>query len=198
MAATKLLLLFVLLQTILLFSYHVKADEKDDLLNGINSYRSSLNLSALNENNNADCLADKIADQFKNQPCTKTTGANTVPGTENQFSNFPDLLGKCHLNLTNTVDGTIMPACVPNLVPSVVLTNFTESQYSGNLNKPKYTGIGIGSEGDWIVVVLSTSNTNGSFVPAANTASIASHVPKFSLIYLLSLFLGFFSVYYLN
>lgn len=75
-----------------------------------------------------------------------------------------------------------MPACVPNLVPSLVLTNFTQSQYSEHLNDTKYTGVGIGSDGDWIVVVLTTGTSEGSFVPATTT-SAASLVSEISLIY---------------
>ncbi|KAG7026251.1 putative GPI-anchored protein, partial [Cucurbita argyrosperma subsp. argyrosperma] len=145
----------------------------DDLHRGINSYRASLNLTALVENDNAECLAEKIADKFKNQPCTNTTGSNTISGTEPQFDDYPNLLAKCNLNISNTRDGTIMPACVPNRVPDLVLTNFTKSQYSGKLNDTKYTGIGIGTEDDWVVVVLTTSTADGSFVPASkNTATL--------------------------
>ncbi|PPS02195.1 hypothetical protein GOBAR_AA18457 [Gossypium barbadense] len=110
-------------------------DEEDDLLKGINSYRASLNLTSLTTNENAECLADELAEEFKNQPCTNSTGANTVPGTEPQFANYPNILAKCHLNVSVTRDGAVMPACVPNLAPSLVLTNFTQSQYSENLNE---------------------------------------------------------------
>ncbi|KAL5782547.1 hypothetical protein ACOSP7_007576 [Xanthoceras sorbifolium] len=153
-------------------------DEEDTLLQGINSYRTSVNLTALTKNDNAECLADEIADQFKNQPCTNTTGANTVPGTEPQFSDYPNLLAKCHLNVSNTQDGAIMPACVPNLVPNVVLSNFTKSQYSDKLNDTKYIGAGIGSDGDWIVVILTTSSPEGSFATfnGDNTANLLSKI----------------------
>lgn len=146
-------------------------NEEDTLLQGINSYRASLNLSSLTKNKYAECLAKEIADQFKNQPCSNTTGSNTVPGTETQFQNYPSLLAKCHLNVTNTRDGDILPACVPNLVPSLVLTNFTQSQYSQNLNDTKYTGAGVGSEKNWIVVVLTTNTSDGSFLSATDSSS---------------------------
>ncbi|QCE08371.1 hypothetical protein DEO72_LG9g3400 [Vigna unguiculata] len=162
---------------ILLMNYPVKCDddEEDNLYQGINKYRASINLKALTRNDNADCLADKIADQFKKQPCTNTTGANTVPGTEPQFSNYPDLLSKCHLAISNTRDGNIMPVCVPGLVPGLVLTNFTKSLYSDSLNDTKYTGIGIGSEDNWIVVVLTTNTPAGTFSPyTSNGANLIS------------------------
>ncbi|KAF6134967.1 hypothetical protein GIB67_037494 [Kingdonia uniflora] len=157
-------------------------DEEENLLQGINRYRATLNLTALVENNNAECFAGEIADQFKNQPCTNTTGSNTVPGTEIQFSNYPTLLTKCHLNITNTKDGVIMPACVPNLDPTLVLSNFTQSQYSGYLNDTNYSGAGIGSEGNWIVIVLSTNTSDGSFVTADKSAA-ADLVAKDGVIY---------------
>ncbi|KAL2458633.1 putative GPI-anchored protein [Forsythia ovata] len=115
-----------------------------------------------------------MADQFKNQPCTNSTGSNTVPGTEPRFSDFPRLLSKCHLNVTVTRDGQILPACVPDLVPSLVVSNFTKSQYSGYLNDTKYTGVGIGSENDWMVVILTTSTPEGSFTPDNNSANLVS------------------------
>ncbi|KAL3505882.1 hypothetical protein ACH5RR_031264 [Cinchona calisaya] len=172
----RYLLLSLLLNSILLINYTVKcADEEQNLLNQINNYRASLNLTALKENDNAKCLADGMADNFKDQPCTNTTGANTVPGTESQFSDYPGILTKCHLNVTTTRDGVILPACVPSLVPSLVLTNFTESQYASNLNDTKFAGVGIGSKNDWIVVVLTRDTPEGSYVNADNSS------PNFAL-----------------
>ncbi|KAM7279239.1 hypothetical protein ACFE04_006373 [Oxalis oulophora] len=138
-------------------------DEEDNLYQGINTYRQSLNLTTLTKNENAHCLADELADYMKDQPCTNTTGSNTVPGTEEQISNYPQLLSKCHLNISDTRDGQTLPACVPNLDAHLVLTNFTKSQYSQYLNDSTYTGVGIGSDGNWIVVVLTTSTAEGSY-----------------------------------
>lgn len=146
----------------------LNADEEDNLLQGINQYRTSLNLTSLTKSERAECLASEVADQFKNQPCTNTTGANTVPGTEPQISSFPNLLTKCHLNVTTTRDGQILPACVPNLDPALVLSNFTKSLYSGYLNDTKFSGIGIGSEDNWIVVVLTTSTPEGNYSPGTS------------------------------
>ncbi|XAR61212.1 hypothetical protein NMG60_11034851 [Bertholletia excelsa] len=169
------LIFLVLLPALFSLSREVKSlEEKDTLFQGLNNYRASLNLTTLTENSNADCFADEVAKQFKNQPCSNTTGADTVPGTEPQFSNYPDLLEKCHLNITDTRDGTVMPACVPDLIPNLVLANYTESQYSQYLNDSSYTGAGIGSEGNWVVVVLSTNTVGGSFAPAQNMANRVS------------------------
>ncbi|KAK9182538.1 hypothetical protein WN944_025683 [Citrus x changshan-huyou] len=68
-----------------------------------------------------------------------------------------------------------MPACVPNLEHSLVLSNFTKSQYSDSLNDTKYKGAGIGSEDNWIVVILTTSTPAGSYVPY-NAASLISNI----------------------
>ncbi|XP_030536126.1 uncharacterized GPI-anchored protein At3g06035 [Rhodamnia argentea] len=187
-SSTLHLLLALLTLSILSSNRLVKCDsEEDNLLQGINGYRTSLNLTALTKNDKAECLAEEIADQFKNQPCTNTTGADTVPGTEPQFSNYPTLLANCHLNVSITRDGAIMPACVPNLVPTLVLSNFTQSQYSGNLNDSKYTGIGISSEKDWMVVILTTNTPEGSY----SAVQSASLILKSSFIYqLLFLLVG--------
>ncbi|KAJ6989003.1 uncharacterized GPI-anchored protein At3g06035 isoform X2 [Populus alba] len=176
MASSRFSLLFpffVFFIILCLISHPVicDGDEEDALLQGINNYRTSFNLTTLTKNDNAECLAEEIADQFKNQPCTNTTGSNTVPGTEPQFPNYPSLLAKCHLNVSNTRDGAVMPACVPNLDPSLVLTNFTRTSYSDNLNDTKFTGAGIGSDGNWIVVVLTTSTPEGSFVTSKTDGS---------------------------
>jgi hypothetical protein len=64
-----------------------------------------------------------------------------------------------------------MPACVPHLDPSLVLTNFPRTPYSDNLNDTKFTGAGIGSDGNWIVVVLTTSTPEGSYVTSKTDGS---------------------------
>ncbi|KAL9232829.1 hypothetical protein vseg_007894 [Gypsophila vaccaria] len=187
---TKFTLISLLLQAIVFTHHLVKSDdEEDNLLQGINKYRTSLNLTTLTKNENAACLAEQIAEQFKGRPCTNTTGSNTVPGTEDQFPNYPDFLSHCHLNLTDTKDGEVMPACVPKLDPSLVLTNFTKSQYSGYLNQSTFTGVGISSEGDWIIVVLSSGSSGGSFEDAksAGYSFRPSH-----LYYLLAILTAFF------
>ncbi|KAK1395214.1 Glycoprotein membrane GPI-anchored [Heracleum sosnowskyi] len=163
------LLLSLILFSFLCIDHTAKCDdEEESLLQGIKNFRATFKLPTLTDNDKAECLADEIAEQFKDQPCTNTTGANTVPGTERQFSDFPDLLKKCKLNVTTTRDGTIMPACVPNLVQDIVLSNYTQSQYAASLNDTKYTGIGIGSDEDWIVVILTTGTPTGDFATGSS------------------------------
>ncbi|XP_028782188.1 uncharacterized GPI-anchored protein At3g06035-like isoform X1 [Neltuma alba] len=197
MAFSKFSLFLSLLLSSILFLGHpvLSDDEEDKLYQGINEYRKTLKLTTLTKNDNAECLADELADQFKNQPCTNATGANTVPGTEPQFPNYPNLLAKCHLNVSDTRDGAVMPACVPGLDPSLVLTNFTKSLYSQNLNDTKYTGIGIGSDNDWIVVVLTTSTAEGSYARA--TSNGADMISKTGLMYCSMLLLALGNIFML-
>ncbi|XP_031399645.1 uncharacterized GPI-anchored protein At3g06035-like isoform X1 [Punica granatum] len=143
-------------------------EEEDDLLQGINSYRKSLNLLPLAQNDRAGCLADEIAERLQNHPCsTSTYGINLVPGTGPQSTDYLQLLSKCDIGVNHMGDGVILPVCVQDLVPSLVLANYTQSQYARYLNDLNYTGAGFGSDGDWMVVVLSTDSLGGSFAKGA-------------------------------
>lgn len=172
--------------------YHlICTEDEDNVLLGINSFRHSVNLPALAKNAKADCLADEIADELQDEPCSSTTnGASIVPSTPNTL--LPDLpkhLKKCKINVNSTVDGIIMPVCVPKLVPTLVLTNYTHSPYAKYLNSSKYTGVGVGSEDDWMVVVLGTDTLGGSF------SGVVSLVSEVGLAHcLVSLMLGLFFV----
>lgn len=144
------------------------ADNEDNLIQGLNSYRQSLSLSALARNERADCLADEIADQLEDEHCTPiTSSSNIVPTTPSQLSDYPKLLKKCKIDMNSTADGVIMPVCVPKLIPTLVLTNYTRSQYAKHLNSSKFTGAGIGSEDDWMVLILTTNTPSGDFASSA-------------------------------
>ncbi|CAN6167070.1 unnamed protein product [Urochloa humidicola] len=79
-----------------------------------------------------------------------------------------------------------MPACVPGLVPGVVLTNYTKSQYSRFLNDSQFSGVGVANEGGWVVVVLSTSTGSlATTQPAAPGSNWAAPVQPFTLLILL-------------
>ncbi|WCJ43168.1 Glycoprotein membrane precursor GPI-anchored [Euphorbia peplus] len=160
--------LFVLLYAIFFLSSPMLSDDKEDsVLQGINSYRTSLQLPSLVKNKKASCLADEIADKLEDQPCTHSS---TV-----QLSGYPDLLDKCGIDVNHTTDGAVLPVCVPKLVPTLVLTNFTHNpQYAKFLNDSKYTGAGMGSEDDWMVMVLSTNSPTGTF--AAGNRLVSSGV----------------------
>lgn len=84
-----------------------------------------------------------------------------------------------------------MPSCVPNLERTLLLTNYTQSQYSRFLNDSKFTGVGFGTEDNWMVVVLTTNTPGGSFTPATGDGSNgASFVPGIGLMHWLFLLAG--------
>ncbi|KAF5739850.1 hypothetical protein HS088_TW12G01061 [Tripterygium wilfordii] len=163
---------FVILPAILLLSSStVKCDEvEDNLLQGINSYRTSQNLQPLAKNNNANCLADEIADDLEDQPCSPT--ASTTP----QLSSYRDQLSKCKIDPNTTTDAVVLPVCVRDLVPTLVLTNYTRTRYARYLNDSKYTRVGVGSEDDWMVVILTTDTPTGSFTNGAAAMAAAALV----------------------
>ncbi|XP_018841777.1 uncharacterized GPI-anchored protein At5g19250-like [Juglans regia] len=167
MASPKLisLLLFVLVHVFALLSRPVHCNENEDnLLQGINSFRQAAKQPPLVKNGKADCLADEIADELEDESCTSTTnGASIVPSSNTRLSDLPKHLDKCKINANSTADATIMPVCVPDLVPTLVLTNYTHTALAKYLNNSKYTGVGVGSEDNWMVVVLTTNTPTGSF-----------------------------------
>ncbi|CAB4315592.1 unnamed protein product [Prunus armeniaca] len=164
---------FVLFHAFLLLSpfVHGSDEDEDNLLQGINSYRRSLNLPVLVKNDNAGCLADRIADDIEDLPCSSpTNGANILPSSQSPLANLPKHLRKCKIDANSTQDGVILPVCVPKLVPTLVLTNYTHSpKYAKYLNDSRFSGVGVGSEDNWAVVVLASSNPSGNFANAAGS-----------------------------
>lgn len=135
-----------------------------DLLKAINKYRVSSNLTALNRTETANCIADSIVGLIKNQSCTN---ANVVPTPPNNttLSNYSVPVSRCGLNSTRASrDGLILAACDPALA----LSNFT-STYNDSLASTRFSDIGIGSEGNWTIVVLLSNATVG----VVNRASAA-------------------------
>ncbi|GLJ11754.1 hypothetical protein SUGI_0176150 [Cryptomeria japonica] len=167
----KAMKVFNLKQWLLLFlcthiifpSLSMADDLSDELLVNINKFRQDMKLPVLTQNENAACLAKQIADQFKGQVCSNSTGEDTVPGTEPQFPNYPQFLENCHLNVSDTKDGVVMPDCVPGLDPQIAFQNYTHSQYIQNVNDTKFVSAGIASEDNWFVLVLATNTTGGNF-----------------------------------
>ncbi|KAI4301808.1 hypothetical protein L6164_035052 [Bauhinia variegata] len=153
-------------------------DEKDSVLKGIDSYRQTLNLPVLNKVEKASCLADEIAEDLEDEPCENVNRyAPDVAGGNLRFPNFEKRVDKCDIDVNTTTDGVILPVCVPKLVPTVVLSNYTHSdRYARYLNNTKYTGIGLGSEDDWMVIVLTSNTPPGSFSAPASAAP-ASRLP---------------------
>lgn len=110
-----------------------------------------------------------MAEQLEDRPCPNTIGQAKVPASEDQFPNYPQLLARCHLNISTTRDGVILPVCVPGLHSDLVLSSFTKSQYAKYLNDSQYVGAGIGSEDDWMVMILTTNTPSGSFQKASGS-----------------------------
>nr|XP_023894745.1 uncharacterized GPI-anchored protein At5g19250-like [Quercus suber] len=155
------------------------------LLEDLNGYRMSLHLNNFTENSNAACLANKIADQLQNETCKNAFHFSSTPGTKPKVPKFDKFLDNCDINDNNTVDGVILPVCVPRLDPFLVFSKYTKSQYAKYLKDSNYTGVGIGSEDIWMVVILSTNTSTGSF---SGAASLIANITMGN--YTLALFLG--------
>ncbi|XP_047959367.1 uncharacterized GPI-anchored protein At3g06035-like [Salvia hispanica] len=176
---TRLVLLHAFL---LLFSLQVRSDEEQDLLQGINSFRTSANAPALVKHDKADCVADEIADKMEDKSCGSSTGATMQ---SQLMSDYPAVLSKCKVDVNTTTDGMILPVCVPKRTATLVLTNYTQSQNAKYLNDSKFTGAGIGTEDDWTVLVLTTNTHGGSFASTAHRCLTRYY--GLSILFLLSL-----------
>ncbi|XP_061348415.1 uncharacterized GPI-anchored protein At5g19250-like [Gastrolobium bilobum] len=150
-------------------------DEEDSVFKGINSYRQTLNLPPLNRVAKASCLADEVADEIEDEHCENVNQFYPAPtgpaGANIKIPNLQKHIDKCDININTTTDGVILPVCVAKLEPTVLLSNYTHSdRYARYLNNSRYTGAGLGSEHDWMVLVLTTNTTTGTF-----SASISLH-----------------------
>ncbi|KAK7284338.1 hypothetical protein RJT34_19083 [Clitoria ternatea] len=144
-------------------------DKEDSVFKGINSFRQTKNLSPLNQVPKAACLADEVAEEIEDMPCENVKQFYPGPGLGGNLKipNLQKHIDKCDININTTSDGVILPVCVSKLEPTVVLSNYTHSdQYAQFLNNSRYTGVGLGSEHDWMVLVLTTNTTTGSFSAA--------------------------------
>ena len=95
----------------------------------------------------------------------------------------------CDIKEKHTVQGVVLPACVPRFDPFLVLFNYTTLQYAKYLKDSNYTETGIGSEDNWIVVVLSTNTLAGNL---SDAASLIANVGMGNS--LVALFIGFLVV----
>ncbi|KAH6762558.1 Glycoprotein membrane precursor GPI-anchored [Perilla frutescens var. hirtella] len=178
-----LLLLLLLLHAFLLLSSlpAVRSDDEADLLQGMNSFRQSANAPALTKHHKAECVADEIADKLEGKSCA----SNTASSVQSQLvSDYPAVLSKCKVDVNTTTDGMILPVCVPRRVPTLVLTNYTQSQNARYLNDSRFTGAGVGTEDDWTVLVLTTNTPGGSFASTAHRFYAPSLLFMLSLLFL--------------
>ncbi|KAK7842422.1 putative gpi-anchored protein [Quercus suber] len=111
----------VLVLTNAIFTSTAQTYPWDDL----NGYRRSLHLDNFTDNSNAACLANKIADQLKNETCKNAFNFSSTPGTKPNVPKFDKFLHKCDIKDKHAVDGIILPVCVPRLDPIVVFSNYT-------------------------------------------------------------------------
>lgn len=153
------------------------------MFKGINSYRQSKKLAPLVEVSKAECLAGKVAEEIEKTPCENVN--QFYPSTVSGGSNIPNLrkhIEKCDINITTTTDGVILPVCVPKLEPTIVLSNYTHSDRCAQfLNNSKYSGAGLGSEDDWMVLVLTTNTATGTFSASSATSLLHSNVASVGL-----------------
>ncbi|XP_050380762.1 uncharacterized GPI-anchored protein At5g19250-like [Argentina anserina] len=190
MASSKLSLFALVLAYVFLIqsSPAYCNEEEDDLFDGLNNFRQTLNLSELTRNDKAGCIADEISDALQGQPCSHAADYEIKPGNGPVFPYFSKLIIKCNIDNSTTADGIILPVCVPNLDPDIVLNNYTNTKFARFLNDSKYTGAGVGSEDDWMIVVLTTDSPSGSFTGGACLVAVGM------VHYMVALFLGLFLV----
>ncbi|KAI9100913.1 hypothetical protein K1719_024037 [Acacia pycnantha] len=121
-------------------------------------YRKSQKLPVLAKVDRASCLASEIADELEDVPCENVRQYYPTAYGIQKFPNFEKHVDKCGINISSTSDDVILPACVAKLEPTVLLSNFTHNNpYASYLNNSLYTGVGLGSEDDWMVLVLTTN-----------------------------------------
>jgi hypothetical protein len=146
-------------------------DDEDTLLQNMNGYRQALSLPRFGENIKAACLADEIADDLKDIPCDKNAhGYSSFPGTKPKFDNFQKLLDKCEINVNTTEYGAILASCGPKIDSPLVLDTYTKSEYAKYINNSNYTAAAVGSMNDWVVVILSSNTSDGTFSGAVSLA----------------------------
>lgn len=135
----------------------------DEILSALNKYRNSKKLPEFIYNNNAACLASKVVFQLRDEACSSADDFNKAVSSETKLTDFHKHLSKCHIAYNSTVDGVILPACVPRLEPKFVVANYTHSHDLEYLNDRNYTGAGVGTVDDWVIIVLSTNTSTGNF-----------------------------------
>lgn len=173
----------IFINFILIFSCNA---EDDDLLKGIQQYRSTLNLTALATTVEAECIADEVADTFQNQPCTNAT--NFTATALSTTPTYTAIMAKCRLNATNanaTGNSQILPTCIPNQ-QNLVISDFT-SRYATYLNDTGFSAIGVGSEDDWLVVLL--TNMTGTAINGNGASGLALTAISPVVLSLISLFM---------
>lgn len=172
------------------FCFFLTKELEDTLFRDINVFRTSSikQLSAFQRIKKADCFADKVAGSLLDEPCSRAEDFENQPGMVPKLPDYKKLFKKCHININNTKDGIILPTCIPKVNESLVLADYTKSDYKYYLRSRHYTRIGIGSKDQWVVVVVTTPSPQGSF----NGTSAASVLGLLRCV--IAFFLGLFLV----
>ncbi|KAL5566103.1 hypothetical protein UlMin_029267 [Ulmus minor] len=197
MASSKLSLsLFVLSCAFLLLSSPVHCSIAKDLIEDLKEYRESQQLPILTKNDKAACLAGEIADDLDdNQPCSKADDFTNDPASSvPKAVDYDKHLKTCQIDRNTTKDGIILPVCTPKLVGNLFYNTYNSSAYKKYFNDSNYTGVGVGSEDEWIVVVLSTDKQTGSFSGAVSL--LAFGMVQYCSVMVLLFFGLFFTILY--
>ncbi|XP_057423196.1 uncharacterized GPI-anchored protein At5g19250-like [Lotus japonicus] len=149
-------------------------EEEKTLLHDINTYRKIFNLPVLEKRSKLSCLAEKIADDLDDLEDEKCENFYPAPGSYSKLPNFEKSVSKCKINLNTTSGGVVMPVCVPKLDPDYLFSNYTKSsRFNKYLNNSRYTIAGVGSEDNWMVLIISTDTASGDFSSATSLLSEA-------------------------
>lgn len=147
----------------------------DNILSAINKYRQSKNLSEFSYNKNAACLAGKLVYKLRDEPCSSAENFNKEISSETKLADFPKLLRKCHIAYNTSIDGIILPSCVPGLDPTSVTSNYTHSHDAEYINDQNYTGAGVGTiEDAWVVLILSTNTSTGNYDSSGSSSLVVA------------------------
>ncbi|KAH7543086.1 uncharacterized GPI-anchored protein At5g19250 [Ziziphus jujuba] len=166
MAFLKLTTLFpfLLIYVFLFTSSPAHCNEIEDvILKEINTFRKNTNHTEFSHNPNADCFADKVAESLKDEPCSRASDFFYQLGMVPRLPNYQQLFGKCNIKANTTKDAMMLPTCVPKLNKTLLIEDYTQSPYNKSLTNPSFTSIGVGSKDQWMVVLVTTNNSSGSF-----------------------------------
>ncbi|XVE62987.1 hypothetical protein DITRI_Ditri06bG0163600 [Diplodiscus trichospermus] len=166
MVSLKLSHFCLVVLAIFLLSHQVHCNDEKDLFQGLNCYRTIMNLPPFSKQKLAGCLAEKLADEIvdDDKPCKNPSSSR---GNETRLSDHPKAISMCNIDVNTTTDAIVLPVCVPDMVQTLLLTNYTRTHYSKYINDSSFTIIGMGSEDDWMVVILSKNTSTGSLANGA-------------------------------
>ncbi|KAH7278838.1 hypothetical protein KP509_38G058500 [Ceratopteris richardii] len=167
----------------LFFILLASAAETDQLLDGINKFRTqTAGVSALTMNEGASCVAQRLLQEYESKPCTNSTGLDTVPGEEPNYPDFPTWLSDCGVGTDRVKDALILPDCIPSGVDSssfvaVALENFTLSA-NETIASAGYSSAGVAAGKDWFIVILATNTSSGDYLQQGGSHAFSLHVPS--------------------